>query len=188
MIDQEQLDVLLDRWMDSRFQGNDATAAELCAEYPHLRAELERRAHAFQAVDALRLPREATGTGVSGAATTDFEGGAAIPVSDIAFSPPQRADELGRLAGYRILKPLGEGGMGGVYLAEHWGRKRLAALKVMRPAAAAVGQAKERFLREAQTAASVKHEHIVTIYDVGEENGVPFIAMEHLEGETLDQR
>src|SRR5437764_5748351 len=58
----------------------------------------------------------------------------------------------------------------------------------MRPALASGKAARQRFLREARAAAAVKHDHIVTIYAVGEDRGVPFLAMEFLEGEPLDAR
>src|SRR5207244_1614135 len=98
------------------------------------------------------------------------------------------ADELGRLGKYRILKILGHGGMGVVYQAEDPKLKRTVAIKAMLPTLAASASAGQRFLREAQAMAAVKHDHIVTIYQVDEERGVPFLAMEFLEGETLDDR
>ena len=58
----------------------------------------------------------------------------------------------------------------------------------MLPSLAASPSAKKRFLREAQAAASIKHDHIVTIHQVGEDRGVPFLAMEFLDGEPLDAR
>ena len=58
----------------------------------------------------------------------------------------------------------------------------------MLPALAASASAKQRFLREARAAAAIKHDHIVTIYQVGEDRGAPFLAMEFLEGEPLDDR
>ena len=102
--------------------------------------------------------------------------------------PPQAADELGRLGGYRILKVLGSGGMGVVLLAEDAQLQRPVALKVMRPGLAANDAARQRFLREARAVAALEHDHIVTIYQVGEDHGVPFLAMECLEGETLQAR
>src|SRR5262249_25994152 len=68
------------------------------------------------------------------------------------------------------------------------GLRRLVALKAMLPALAGSASAKERFFREARSAAALKHPHIVTIFQVGEDGGVPFLAMEFLEGESLDQR
>jgi len=104
------------------------------------------------------------------------------------LSPPQAADELGRLGGYRVLRVLGAGGMGVVFEAEDLQLKRRVALKAMKPAIAASATARKRFLREAQTAASVEHDHIVTIHQVGDQRGVPFIAMPLLRGETLADR
>ena len=104
------------------------------------------------------------------------------------LSPPQADDELGRLGKYRILKVLGHGGMGVVYKAEDPKLQRNVAIKAMLPALAASASARQRFLREAQAMAAVKHDHIVTIYQVDEERGVPFLAMEFLKGEPLDER
>ncbi len=107
----------------------------------------------------------------------------------LAFlSPPQAPDELGRLCSYRILEVLGSGGMGVVFLAEDSQLKRPVALKVMRPGMAANQSARQRFLREARAMAALKHDRIVTIYQVDEDRGVPFLAMEHLQGETLHAR
>lgn len=112
------------------------------------------------------------------------------PRSEIKWDflgPPQQTDEIGRLAQYRILKPLGQGGMGIVFQAEDQELRRLVALKVMRPDCAMQDQAQARFLREARTAASIKHDHVVTIHQVGEDRGVPFLAMEFLTGKSLDE-
>lgn len=104
------------------------------------------------------------------------------------LAPPQAADELGRLGGYRILQVLGAGGMGVVFKAEDPQLERAIALKAMLPSLAASASAKKRFLREAKAAAAIKHDHIVSIYQVGEDRGAPFLAMEFLEGEPLDVR
>ncbi len=105
-----------------------------------------------------------------------------------AWRPAEEADEIGRIGNYRILKVLGAGGMGGVFLAEDLQLHRRVALKLMRPRVASTPGAAERFLREARAAAALRHDHVITIYQVGEEAGVPFLAMEYLEGETLDDR
>ena len=103
------------------------------------------------------------------------------------LAPAQQPDEIGRLGGYRVLKELGRGGMGAVYQAEDPKLKRLVALKVMLPRLAADASARRRFLREAQAMAAVHHDHVVTIYQVEEDNGVPFLAMEFLQGMPLDK-
>jgi hypothetical protein len=104
------------------------------------------------------------------------------------LAPPQSPDELGRLGPYRVLEVLGAGGMGVVFRAEDPQLARLVALKAMLPSLAASASARQRFLREARAAAAINHDHIVTIYQVGEDRGVPFLAMQFLEGEPLDAR
>lgn len=104
------------------------------------------------------------------------------------LAPAQAPDEIGRLGGYRVLKILGAGGMGVVYKAEDPSLKRIVALKAMLPRLGAGESARKRFIREAQTAASINHDNIVHIYQVGEDRGVPFMAMQFLDGEPLDER
>ena len=76
--------------------------------------------------------------------------------------------------------------MGVVFQAEDPQLKRPVAFKAMLPALAASDVGRQRFLREAQAAAAIEHDHIVAIYQVGEDRGVPFLAMEFLKGEPLD--
>jgi serine/threonine protein kinase/formylglycine-generating enzyme required for sulfatase activity len=102
------------------------------------------------------------------------------------LSPPEEQDEIGRLGHYRVLQVLGRGGMGAVFLAEDPKLGRKVALKVMLPKIASIPAARDRFLREARAAASLKNDHIVTVYQVDEINGVPFLAMELLQGESLE--
>jgi serine/threonine protein kinase/DNA-directed RNA polymerase subunit RPC12/RpoP len=104
------------------------------------------------------------------------------------LAPPESPEELGRLGNYRILEVLGKGGMGIVFRAEDPLLQRPVALKAMLPAVAAGANARQRFLREARTAAAVEHDHIVAIHQVGEDRGVPFLAMPLLRGESLEQR
>jgi serine/threonine protein kinase len=78
--------------------------------------------------------------------------------------------------------------MGVVFEAEDPHLKRPVALKVMRPSLAANAEFHRRFLREARLAAAIEHEHIVTVYQVGEDRGVPFLAMQLLRGKTLEDR
>jgi serine/threonine protein kinase len=92
-------------------------------------------------------------------------------------------DQLDRIGRFEPIKLLGRGGMGEVFLARDPLIDRLVAVKLL--GAAFDADARERFKREARAAGRLHHEHIVTIFDVGEHDGRPFIAMEYVPGETL---
>lgn len=105
-----------------------------------------------------------------------------------SLRPAQQDGELGRLGDYRILAMLGIGGMGVVFKAEDMKLNRMVALKVMKPESISDDIARQRFMAEGRSAASIQHDHVITIYQVGQDNGLPFMAMQNLEGESLDRR
>jgi serine/threonine protein kinase len=95
-------------------------------------------------------------------------------------------------AGYRILRLLGSGGMGEVYLVQHPRLPRQDALKVLRPDICSDASFRERFIREADLAAALRHQHIVGVHDRGEHEGQLWIAMDYIDGtdaaQLLEQR
>src|SRR5216117_2478485 len=89
---------------------------------------------------------------------------------------------------FQIVRILGKGGMGTVYLARDERLERPVAVKVLHSEDLATEERRARFMREARTAASIRHPNIATIYEVGEADGAPYLVMEYCEGETLAQR
>ena len=104
----------------------------------------------------------------------------------LSFGPSEEPGEIGTLGRYRILQKLGQGGMGAIYLAFDARLDRQLAIKVMLPKYVRDPVAKERFLREAQAAARIDHDNVVTIYEADECDGISFIAMPLLRGCALD--
>jgi serine/threonine-protein kinase len=97
--------------------------------------------------------------------------------------------ETSRYVGrYEVLEYLGSGAMSDVYAALHTGLRKRVALKVLRSALRDDQDAVERFLREGECAARVSHPNVVNVHDVGVEDGMPYLVMEFLSGETLDEK
>ena len=99
-----------------------------------------------------------------------------------------RVDGAPVIPGYRLVRLLGEGGMGRVYLAEDEALGRRAAVKVMPARRVDSEDARARFLREARLLASVEHPNVVRVYAFGEAEGQPYLVMEYVEGESLADR
>jgi serine/threonine-protein kinase len=91
------------------------------------------------------------------------------------------------IAGYRIVAVLGRGGQSTVYLATHKTLGRTGALKLLSPELAALPGYRERFVRESQSVAAIHHPNIIHIYDAGEADGLLYIAMQYVEGATLEE-
>ncbi len=92
------------------------------------------------------------------------------------------------IAAYKMIRLLGKGGMGTVYLAEDNASKRPVAIKIISKELAKDSRGRNRFVREARTMATVEHPHVVHFYTVGEFSDQPYIVMEYVEGETLAER
>jgi len=119
-------------------------------------------------------------------APTFVAGGAAAPAARAAL---EAAGEVQRLGRYQLEREIGRGAMGTVYLGRDTAINRLVAIKAIPLASefseSELAEARSRFFREAETAGRLNHPNIVTIYDVGEERGLAYIAMEYLKGKHL---
>lgn len=108
-----------------------------------------------------------------------------FPTNDA--NPDMPRGDLAEIGKYRIVSQIGEGAMGVVYRGIDPVLNRSVAIKVMNDAVARDKELRARFLREAQSAGSLQHPNVVTVYDFGEVDGHPFIAMELVEGTDLDE-
>jgi eukaryotic-like serine/threonine-protein kinase len=93
-----------------------------------------------------------------------------------------------KLGPYEIHSPLGAGGMGEVYRARDTRLDREVAIKVLPTSLSSDGSLKQRLEREAKAISKLSHPHICILHDIGHQDGVDFLVMEYLEGETLEQR
>ena len=102
---------------------------------------------------------------------------------------PEVFDLIGKtVSHYEILERLGQGGMGEVYRARDVRLEREVAVKILRPRATDDDELASRFAREARAAAALSHPHVCSVYDVGEDDGIAFLVMELLDGDTLQAR
>jgi serine/threonine-protein kinase len=127
------------------------------------------------------------------AVETPISGNAESPGEDTQatydfLGPPQEPGEIGRFGPYPVLKVLGTGGMGVVYLAQQTRPRRLVALKVVRAGPRADAARLARFRAEAEVAARVRHPNIVPVYEAGEHQGRPYFTMEYVDGGSLAQK
>ncbi|MBI3466717.1 MAG: protein kinase [Planctomycetes bacterium] len=142
-------------------------------------------------IQRLCRPTAATAGGLASAASPSTPGNLEAPLEAeqpaVRRQPPPAPAQLGR---YRVRRSLGAGGMGAVYLADDPELGRPVAVKVPQFAGppAAQATARQRFLREARAAAAVRHPHVCPIYDVGEQDGTPYVVMAFIEGRSLADR
>ena len=120
----------------------------------------------------------------------DWSGGGEVTDEEIVFPGPATEDApLGQLEGYGIVEKLASGATGVLYRAVDTKLGRTVAVKVLRSAVAATGSARARLEREARAVASLSHDHIVTLYQIGSQPDFPpYLVMEYIEGESLGER
>jgi serine/threonine-protein kinase len=149
------------------------TPEEVCRDCPELLPEVRRRWRDFRLVD--------------GALAALFPGPETLQGADSVVAVSRPAD-LPQVPGYRVEAVLGRGGMGVVYRAWHLRLNRAVALKMLLAGPCALPVELERFLREAQAVAGLRHPNIVQVYDVGDVEGRPYFTMELIEGANLAEQ
>jgi serine/threonine protein kinase len=157
---------------------------EACGDDSKLRKRVEILLSAYEDAGSFleKSPEELAATVGAEADIADEEDG---EWSLEFLGPCDKPNRIGTLGPYEVIDVVGRGGMGIVLRAADPKLNRVVAIKVMAPELAANAMAVRRFLREAQAAAAVSHDHIVTIYAIDEENRPPFIALEFVDGPSL---
>jgi serine/threonine protein kinase len=163
---------------------------EACAGNAGLRAAVEELLHADSDAGSFLAhpPAAMDATVVSEPSSRDTINSGEWAFQLPFLEPCDKPDRIGKLDQYEIIEVVGHGGMGAVLRAFDTKLSRVVAVKVMSPDLAANPVAVNRFLREAQAAAAVHHDHVVTIHAVDDAHQPPYIVMEFIEGQTLQQK
>jgi Protein kinase domain len=166
-----------------------------CAGDAVLRARVEAllRSHTgagiFLGAPAVQRPADPLPGAAGNPATKTEPTGAGEGGDSLDFlAPSEKPDSLGCLGHYEVNQVLGRGGMGIVFKAFDSSLNRVVAIKVLAPQLATGGLARRRFIRGAQAAAAVSHDHVVTIHAVEANEGLPFLVMQYVAGVSLQQR
>jgi serine/threonine-protein kinase len=191
MADERRVQELLLELLTSR-----RTPEEVCATCPELLPEIRERwllmGQVRADLDALFPPPSEPGTPPPTTLSSDARSTISFsPPSETGMSPPEHSAEdtaLPRIPGYEVEAVLGRGGMGVVYKARHVRLNRPVALKMLVAGACAGPHERERFAREAEAVAGLRHANIVQVYDVGDHEGRPYFTMEFVEGGSLDHK
>ena len=163
-------------------EARSAFLDQACAGQPELRERVENLLQSADTPDSL-LDQPAIEIDATRIVVPD-----PLAVSLDFLQPSQRPESLGAIGGYDVLEVVGRGGMGIVLRAVDANLNRVVAIKVLVPELAGNPQARRRFLREAQAAAAVCHDHVVTIHGVDDDEKLPFIVMEYIVGQSLQQK
>lgn len=167
--DDDRVGEAIELYLELAERGEAPEADEFASRFPGVEDDVRAALEGLEMIHGLVGAGTGTGSGGRG-------------------SGPGRNIESGRrIAGYRVVRELGRGGMGTVYEAVHLGLDRPVALKVLGTHAAPDSTARRRFLHEARTAAGLHHTHIVPVFDVGQVGGLCYYAMQRIEGSGLDR-
>jgi len=159
--DDERVGEAVEAYLAVAEQGRPPDIEEFAGRYAELKDDVKAALEGLELVHGLLGLGSAAGSG----------GGRGLGLE-------RRIESGHRIAGYRVVRELGRGGMGTVYEAVHVGLDRPVALKVLGTHAAPDSSARRRFLNEARTAAGLHHTHIVPVFDVGQVGGLCYYAMQ----------
>jgi predicted Ser/Thr protein kinase len=173
MPDDSRLLDLVVRWEELREAGQSVSPEQLCQDCPDLLPALRQRLDALGAMNAAMLTRDSHQDTVAGGAN----GAGQAAGGGISGIP-----------GYEVVRELGRGGMGVVYLARQTGLDRLVALKMLLAGQHAAPAERARFQAEVKAIARLQHPNIVQVFEVGEHEGRAFYSMEYLDGGNLEDR
>jgi hypothetical protein len=171
--DEAVLDLIDNEVLARREQGEAPRLDEYLRRFPRWAAEVRLQ---FEVEQAIEADRQAAATLPAG-----------LPRPTLPARPPSAPGPLS-IPGYEVLGVLGRGAMGVVYRARQVGLDRLVALKTILAGEAAGPEERSRFRQEAEAVARLHHPNIVQIYDLGEHDGQPYFALEHVAGGTLAER
>ncbi len=180
---EQLLDEVLTAYLQAIDAGQSPDRQEWLTRHPHLAAELTEffanQDKINRWTEPIRAAADAPSTELPAASASSD-----TPVPARQESPEPR---LGSFGDYELLEVIARGGMGVVYKARQKSLNRLVALKMIRAGRLADEADILRFRREALAVAALNDDHIITIYQVGEEHGIPFLAMPLLEGQSVDR-
>lgn len=183
-------DETLDRLLQAEIYDEHDPALEHIESCESCQQRLEDKSQSEVTWDEVRemldVPCSETGTSTSGSQLADVQYNSSRVLEILESS--DREDSLGKFGRYEITDVLGQGGMGIVMRGYDSALNRYCAVKVLAPELATSAAARKRFSREAKSAAAVVHQHVVPIQTVNEHDGLPFLVMPVIDGESLEQR
>jgi WD40 repeat protein/serine/threonine protein kinase len=183
-----QMELIRLEYQESQRRGDAVRVEEYLRRFPDLTTALAQALRPLWTCPTCQAQTEITDESVAEVTCRRCGRPAPLAAAPQSVAAAPAALELPQVSGYEILRVLGRGGMGVVYLARQQKPSRLVALKMILGGAHATEDDRARFQVEADAVARVSHPNIVHLYEVGEHEGRPFLSMEFIDGESLDKK